>query len=586
MSLTQEQREKYSELFSKYPVAISHLHQQYRKQLGIVLGAGIGKDLGFPDWKELIKNIANDPMVEGEELFSNPSKRTVTSQMLYQLFKEHYLNTCEGKKTYNHFGDIELKKKWKKLVHDVLYKTVEDNCDQWIRSSPYLETLINVIKGSNTMTVTYNFDDTVEKMLHKYRTNEEKGRRGYTVVWDSNVQTEKRKNIIYHPNGYLPRKISDFASEQLVFLEDSFEDQLVDSFRGHYNALNNHYSSNTCLFLGISLEDRTLKHMLRMNAKKCYGHMHYIVQHIKNHDNDQDEAQKLLVESETKANFETYNLYTMYLTSEEINTLLELILLPSEDFCDIRSKEENANYQIRRYFIMGAVAVGKSTTVSQFKCFQTFDEWLEDMPENMEKAPSCLDDCSESAIDKWIAEQIVRKNISLTTKTNAERPSISIIDRTPIDAFAFFDNELLDEEGETEEGKITRKYKLNLEWKNKAELHISQHPIEKDFRLAGGKIIFLQGDISEMLKRAKQKWRDYEEKDLILQQKELKYLATGAQKISGSEDVVSFIDVTNKTIEQVSKEVAEIIYFEKYVEADFQSILEAISKNGRDFYYD
>ena len=65
-----------------------------------------------------------------------------------------------------------------------------------------------------------------------------------------------------------------------------------------------------------------------------------------------------------------------------------------------------------------------------------------------------------------------------------------------------------------------------------------------------------------------------------------KYLATGAQKISGSEDVVSFIDVTNKTIEQVSKEVAEIIYFEKYVEADFQSILEAISKNGRDFYYD
>ena len=278
---------KYEALFRKYPVAITHLHQQFKvKRLGLALGAGVSKGLGFPDWKELITNIAKSPDVNGMKLFDNPSGRTVTSQMLFQLLKEKFLSTTEGRQSIDRYGDLELRKKWKLLVHDILYKGVSRNLDEWEESCPYLKNLVKVISESGTMTVTYNFDDSIEKLLHKY--NKKSGSRGFTVVWDANVQMEKRDNIVYHPNGYLPRKMSDFASTQLVFLEDTFEDQLVDSFSGHYNALNNHYSSKTCLFVGISLEDRTLKHMLRMNAKKCYGHIHYIIQHLPDRSKDED----------------------------------------------------------------------------------------------------------------------------------------------------------------------------------------------------------------------------------------------------------------------------------------------------------
>ena len=439
--------------------------------------------LGFPNWKKLIENIAKKPDVDGVKLYENPSARTVTSQMLFQLFKEKFLNTEAGRLSFDRYGDVELRKNWELLVHEVLYQNVSPKPNDWILACPYLENLVKVIGESKTMTVTYNFDDTIEKLLHKYY--KKSGTRGFTVVWDSNVQMEKRDNIVYHPNGYLPRKMSDFASSQLVFLEDTFEDQLVDSFNGHYNALNNHYSSKTCLFLGISLEDRTLKHMLRMNAKKCYGHIHYIIQHMPDHTKDGDEAQKMLVESETKSNFDTYNLYTMYLTSDEINTLMELLQLGFDDFNSICIDV----IKTRKFFVMGPVAAGKSTAVSQFKCFQTYDEWLEDMADDMDKPPSELEDEKEKTIDAWIASQIWRKNDNLVMTTNRNLPCISIIDRTPIDAYAFFDNDLISPEGEeTDEERTKRINELNIQWKKKAELHLSKRTVGSS--LTGGKIIF------------------------------------------------------------------------------------------------
>lgn len=575
METVRERRKRFESLFEKYPVAISHIRQQYNGQrLGLVLGAGIGVGLNFPNWKDLVRNIATTPEVKGEKLLDNSVNRVVTSQMLYQLFKDNYLSTEEGKKIFNHFGDIELRKKWKELVHKVLYQNVSNEPNDWINACPYMFELINVIKTSGTMTVTYNFDDTIERLLHKY--NRTAGSRGYTVVWDANVQTEKRPNIIYHPNGYLPRKKSEFASRQLVFLEDTFEDQLVDSFNGHYNALHNHYSSKTCLFLGISLEDRTLKHMLRMNVKKCHGHIHYMIQHMKNHDVDTD--LKVLMDTETKANFDTYNLFTMHLTSDEIKTLMELILLDKIEFDQICV----SMLKVRKFFLMGAVAAGKSTTINQFKCFLNFDEWLEEMPPAMELAPSGLPSDIERAIDEWIAEQISKKNTHLKQTTENNLPCIAIVDRTPSDAYAFFDNDLISpNKSETDEEKKERETKLSLLWKSKAQLHSSKLP--PGSTLAGGKIVFLEGDIDEMVKRAKQKFREYGIRDLQVQQNELRYIANGAVKLFGK-DSVAIVDVTNKTIEQVTKEVAEIIFFSEYQEVNFQHILDCIKSKGRSFY--
>jgi adenylate kinase family enzyme len=548
------------QLFRKYPVAIMHLRQQLKaKRLGLVLGAGIGVDLGFPSWDQLVSNIAQREEVDGESLKEYVSGNTITTQLLFQCFMENYLKndfTGERLQNYEKYGDIEIRKEWKKLVHDVLYANVPDKIDDIIARSKYLLSLVELIQETEPMTVTYNFDDTIERVLFKLRNKRkaEQESRGYTVVWDPNVQTEKRPNIVYHPNGYLPKKISEFASEQLIFLEDTFEDQLIDSFRGHYNALNNHYSSKTCLFVGISLSDRTLKHMLRMNSKKCFGHTHYLIQYVRDDIDINAEQYKEYVETLTKTNFNTYNLFTMFLTSEEIKTLTRLLLMDDFNFGILRDKIT----KMRKLFIMGAVAVGKSTTVNQFKCLQTYDEWLEEMPDDMEKSPDLPKSESIERIDKWIAEQINLKNDFLFYATETEGHGLSIIDRTPLDAFAFTSND---------------------EWKAKSDLILSRLP-EKG--LMPGKVVLLKGDITEMMKRAIQKFRDYSKEALEEQQKKFEHIARGL--IEAYPEAITTIDVTDKSIEQVTKEVAMIIYFDEYEEVDFQKILMAIQEKGYDFY--
>ncbi len=289
--------------------------------------------------------------------------------------------------------------------------------------------------------------------------------------------------------------------------------------------------------------------------------MHYIVNHVDNHDHDDDEARRILIQSETRANFETYNLFTLYLTDDEIDTLVKLIRISRNEFSKICPHTP----KMRKFFIMGAVAVGKSTTVNQFKSFQTFDEWLEEMPDDMEKAPSVITDESENEIDNWVAEQINLKNTNLDYIMRENTPCLAVIDRTPIDAFAFI------EADDKNEDSL---------WIKKADLINSK--LSSETELCGGKILFLKGDVSEMLKRAKQKFRVYKESDLDKQQKELLHLANLAKL--RYPNAVQFVNVTNKSVEQVTKEVAEIIYFSEYGEVDFQNILKSIQQKGKCFY--
>jgi len=553
-------------LLQRYSVAILHMRKQLDNQrLGMVFGAGVSKSIGFADWNKLIRDIGTDSRVRGEDILNQNQAKTLTTQLLYQKFKKNFLEKMREpgngqlRGNYEAFGDLEIKKEWKKLVRDVLYRNVSMDIDELEKNDTYIRPLVDLIQKSSVMTVNYNFDDTIEKFLHKYRDKKgtAKNTRGYTVVWDCNVQAEKRENIVYHPNGYLPGKLSESASEQLIFSEDTFEDQLIDSLGGHYNALANHYSSATCLFVGISLEDRTLKHMLRQNSKKCYGHIHYYIHYVADGAvRDTDEFRDYM-ESFAQANFETYNLYTLFLTDEEIAQLAELITMDNMEF-NFLADEAGINVS-RQYFLVGSVAVGKSTTTNQLRCLQTFDEWLEDMPDDMEKSPEQVDDENIAAIDEWIADQVYKKNWYLTNLGN--EASVNLIDRSPIDALAF-----------TEKDK----------WIDKAELLLRMINRGKNpSRLQSGTVLFLEGDVQEMYRRSVKKFRECTVEALEKQQEMYRHLMRGIESRNGC---VYKINVTNKTIEQVTKEAAQVIFFESYGETDFQGILEVVKEKGWDFY--
>src|SRR4051794_28170971 len=58
-----------ADLMDIAPRAVVHLRAQNdRKRLGLIFGSGASKQLGYPDWSELVSRIASHPEVAATEL--------------------------------------------------------------------------------------------------------------------------------------------------------------------------------------------------------------------------------------------------------------------------------------------------------------------------------------------------------------------------------------------------------------------------------------------------------------------------------------------------------------------------------------
>jgi SIR2-like domain len=260
--------------------AIVHMRQQIAlNRFGLCLGAGVSKDFGFPMWGELIARIAHDPAVDGAELIgprAAPSQSSRT-QVLYQRFRSRHLTgTTEALMSADQQRDT--RQAWTELVHPCLYQGI--TTDDQALTHPYLTEFLPIIRNA-PLTVNYNFDDSLERLLSATRTGKEKHEgRGFETSWRPSTQFRSTRSVIYHPNGFLPLRLVEGFSEHLVFSEDSFADQLIASMAGHYSILLSHLSRTTCLLLGLSLEDATFKHLLRQNARQNPGHYHYYVAYV------------------------------------------------------------------------------------------------------------------------------------------------------------------------------------------------------------------------------------------------------------------------------------------------------------------
>lgn len=295
---------------------------------------------------------------------------------------------------------------------------------------------------------------------------------------------------------------------------------------GYFSSLAHHLSKNTCLLIGLSLQDSTLRHLLRQSARINPGHYHYYVAFVKDRQKlDPEEAQSIRA-----ANFEVYNLITLFLTSKEIKALGELIAMNDGDFrFNATENEHNIKYC---FYVTGAIGAGKSTVVSYFRSLQTHDEWPERRPPELAKYPGDLTDEEQEKADNWIASQFNRKNWNLCDL----KDGIHVVDRSPLDPLGF-----------TEETR----------WREKASFLLEKIcGSANGRRVEPGRVILLTEHPDVLVVRIKEV-QGYSSEHLEEQQGRL---LKAYKPLNG----VTEVDTKGKAVNEVVKGIARIIHMQEY----------------------
>lgn len=392
------------------------------------------------------------------------------------------------------------------------------------------------------MTVTYNFDDILQYLvLGSLNTDKKEEGRGYETVVGERPQIRRSKGVIYHPNGIVSFQFKNGTSRSITFSDESFADQLIDSTAGRYDTLNNFFANTTCLFVGLSLDDPTLRHQLRQNACTNPGHYHYYISYLKKGKSIDEDLKKLIFES----NFKVYNLITLFLDDSGIHSLALLIEKDEDNFQQLCERQGvPAKYC---YYLVGAIGVGKSTTNSHLKSVYTYDEWLDIPPPDMFRRDEDLTPQERRKVNRWTAGQFYKKNFLLGKK----HEGIHVVDRSPLDPLTF--------------GKLEHR-------PGKAKNLLKTICPRADKSIQKGHVIYLRGAEKEIIYRLLNKHKDWKKEDIEDFQKYIEEIYAFPEK--------TIIDTSNRSIEEVVHEVAKVIFWFEYAPSDIAAKLKEIGETA------
>jgi predicted ATPase len=239
------------------------------------------------------------------------------------------------------------------------------------------------------------------------------------------------------------------------------------------------------------------------------------------------------------SNFETYNLITLFLNTDEIKALGALIKMDSAEF---RHFADEFGLDVTFfYYLTGVPGAGKSTTVSYFRSLATYAEWPNPRPPELAKAFTDLTDDERGMVDSWVSQQFGIKNLNLLD----QREGIHIIDRCPLDPLSFTPD---------------------IDWKNKAaKLLRDISPGKSNRQIQSGHVILLCGDehiISVRLaSRHKEGSAEY-----------LKHMNERLEKMYNGSGCTE-LDIRSMSIPEMVKRIAHIVHLVEYSEVNLQQNL-------------
>ena len=243
-------------------------------RLTLVCGAGVSKESGIPDWNELLVRILNKRVLNTSEYMEQADNAVISAKDL--LLRLPSSNLILGK-----YLRIILKDDFDEIVRKCLYDKVWFNhvyTGQQPEISPLETNMIKSIveiarpkrnkKGIESI-ITFNFDDLIESALAQQYIK-------HRPIWGEGQFYEADELPIYHVHGFLPQH-GRLDSPNLVFSEEAYHSQFIDPYSWANLVQLNMFSSNICLFVGLSLSDPNLRRLLDISWRKNAGCKHYII---------------------------------------------------------------------------------------------------------------------------------------------------------------------------------------------------------------------------------------------------------------------------------------------------------------------
>jgi hypothetical protein len=543
------------DILRRYTKVICHLNYAFRgsRKLGLILGAGVSRDLDIPDWRKLLDEVEAQVKFDGK---SGGGPESYRGEQLFQFFRMERFAVLEW--ASRNIAEAGINSDWRKIVSAILYRAFYEGGEidpqkftKAIDDHPYFREMAK-IAGELDLVVSHNFDNALEWAISTEPTNGRPENQRYNAFWRPEPFLRQNMVNVYHPNGFSP--IAGLkGSDSIILTESNFADHLANTNNAETNFLLSHLSYKTWLIIGHSLSDGTLKNALRLHANRRPGHVNYFVHWLPDGPCPLTSKQR---EAITEANFSTYNLITLFLTSKEIGVLLRLINKSREDLhSDISSEDLKSRYT---YYICGAVSSGKSTILSHLRSVATVEEWPDRMPLAMNKPSTELSKEQKEDIDKKLEDAIWRKNEEI----GKVQVGIVAVDRAPLDFIAFpeSDAERPSEVAKARHDKVLRRLERNR---------------FKD--LWEGQVIVVQTDPAVLLERQIQRGRKPPDEDMK-SGKALAYLERQqGLMMEVYEDAIkkgSTVRGDCCSIATCLQDVMRIIHFQKYEPFDFATRLE------------
>lgn len=220
-----------------------------------VLGTGVSIDPGAKSWNDLLKyfedklnsnGIVNDSKKLGKKIGDS---NIITAQLIKELYP------------------IKADYFWE--IHQALYEN-RVNPDPNFALSHIVEIIKKCEHMSRFRILTYNFDNYLESYL------DDQGITYYNTLYDSGCSVDDRISI-YHVHGFLPyvhykSHILERYQKSIYLAEEDYNNLYNNPCSWQISSQLSFFRENMCLFIGCSLADLNIRHLLEMTGKEHKRH--------------------------------------------------------------------------------------------------------------------------------------------------------------------------------------------------------------------------------------------------------------------------------------------------------------------------